>query len=66
MVYKRAIVTMDSGKQFILADRPLKELCDLLETEEDIRNREPIFFNEEGITIDIIYPNHISHIHFER
>lgn len=63
---KKATVVMDSGKELTLDESTTKKLLEILQNELNMDKQEPILINnDKGITKLIIYPKHISHIHFE-
>ena len=66
MIFKKAVINLDSGENITMTGKPLKEFYEIVENHGgDIRNYKPIFFSDDdGNTTDIVYPNHISSIHF--
>jgi hypothetical protein len=62
----KATVVMDSGKELNFDEDSTQSLVEMLKNEVDMTKQKPIVINnEKGITMSIIYPQHIAHIHFE-
>jgi hypothetical protein len=62
----KATVVMDSGKELNFDESSTKELLEMLVKNPKVEQEEPyIINNKHGVTTAVIYPKHISHIHFE-
>jgi hypothetical protein len=62
----KATVVMDSGKELNFDETSTKSLLEMLQSDVDTSKHKPIVVNnDKGITVSVIYPQHISHIHFD-